>query len=201
MMHGNQLLLQWIRATFVGWILGIPLIIVLALVGEAAGIGGAQVIVGVGMGAGVGLMQGRIMRTMLGKLGPWVWSSVVGLGLPFFMADIAGVVRWDSPYSLYLAVILAGLIVGIFQAFILRSRFHNTGWWVVGSVVGWSMASATIALADTLSRAHSLRGVWGALAYLATVAAGGLVLGIVTGIALVGMLRNRMGHDSVSVLK
>lgn len=189
-LHGNQPLRQWIRATFAGWILGIPLIIALALVGEAAGIGGVQVIVGVGMGAGVGLMQGRVMRTVLGKFGPWFWSSVVGLGLPFFMADIAGVVRWDSPYSLYLAVILAGLIVGIIQAFILHSRFYNTGWWIVGSVVGWSMASATVALADTLPRAHSLRGVWGALAYLAIVAAGGLVLGIITGISLVRLLRH-----------
>ena len=201
MMHGNQPLLQWMRATFVGWILGIPLIIVLALVAEAAGIGGAQVIVGIGMGAGVGLMQGRIMRTMLAKLGPWFWSSVVGLGLPFLAADIANVVRWDFPYSIYVFVILGGLIVGILQAFILSSHFQNTGWWVVGSVAGWSMASATVAFADTLSRAHSLRGIWGALAYLATVAAGGLVLGIVTGISLVVMLRNRMGRDSVSVLK
>ena len=35
----------WLRATWLGWILGVPLILVLALAGEAVGIGGAQVLV------------------------------------------------------------------------------------------------------------------------------------------------------------
>jgi NhaP-type Na+/H+ or K+/H+ antiporter len=44
------------------------------------------------------------------------------------------------------------------------------------------------ALVD-VSRARSLRGIWGALIYLGMVAGGGLVLGLVTGVALAWLLR------------
>lgn len=181
---------QWVRTTWAGWILGIPLIIALALVGEAIGIGGAQVIVGVGMGTGIGLMQGRAIRRLFQKSATWFWSCVVGLGAPFLAADVAKVAGWDFTYSLYVCVMLGGLIAGAWQMFILRSHLPHTGWWIVGSVAGWTLASAMAAIADTLSRAHSLRGIGGALAYLGIVAGGGLVLGIITGISLVWMLRH-----------
>jgi hypothetical protein len=33
---------QWVCATWVGWLLGVPLIIALALIGETVGIGGLK---------------------------------------------------------------------------------------------------------------------------------------------------------------
>jgi hypothetical protein len=182
---------QWVRATWAGWVLGVPFVIALALIGEAVGIGGVQVLVGVGMGAGIGLMQGRAIRSVLHRVAPWFWSCVVGLGLPFLAWDIAKAARWDFPYSLYISVALGGLIVGIWQAFLLRSHLHSTGWWVVASVVGWNLAAGTAAIADGLSRSRSLRGLWGALAYLGIIAGGGLILGLVTGITLVWLLRQK----------
>ena len=41
----------WRRATTGGWLLGVPMIVVLALIGETVGLGGTQTLVGVGMGA------------------------------------------------------------------------------------------------------------------------------------------------------
>ena len=52
---------RWVRATWLGWLLGIPLIVVLALLAEGVGVGGAQVCVGAGMGLGVGFMQRRAL--------------------------------------------------------------------------------------------------------------------------------------------
>lgn len=189
-MGHRKVFAQWVRATWAGWVIGVPFIIALALVGEALGIGGVQVLVGVGMGAGIGLMQARAIRGLLHKSAPWFWSCVVGLGAPFLAWDIAKAAGWDFPYSLYLSVALGGLIAGVWQAFLLRSRFHNTGWWVAASVLGWTLASGMAAVANTLSRSHSLRGIWGALAYLGIVAGGGLILGFVTGLALVWLLRH-----------
>lgn len=171
---------RWVRATCVGWILGVPLIIALALVGEAVGIGGAQVLVGAGMGMGVGLMQGRALRGVLNKSALWFWSCVIGLAVPFLVTDIAKAAGWDYAYSLQIAVAVGGLIVGVLQAFILRRYFHSTGWWVVGSAVGWTLASGMTAVADVLSRRQLLRRLWGAVAYLGIVTGGGLVLGLVT---------------------
>jgi hypothetical protein len=121
----------------------------------------------------------------------WLLSCAIGLGLPFLVSDIAKGIGWDVGYSLYLCVALGGLIVGVWQAFILRGRLRNAGWWVAGSVVGWTLASGMVALADSLSKSHSLRGIWGAIAYLGTAAGGGLVLGIVTATSLVLLLRRQ----------
>jgi hypothetical protein len=187
---------RWVRATVVGWLLGVPFVIPLALAGETVGIGGAQSLVGAGMGTGVGLMQARVIRAVLPEPARWFWSCAIGLSVPFFVVDLARVLGHELPYLLYVAVAVGGLVVGAWQALVLRLRVHNAGWWVVGSVVGWTLASGAVAAADHLTRSHSVRGVWGALVYLSVVASVGLVLGVVTGISLVWLLRNTavMGH-------
>jgi hypothetical protein len=189
-MIDRKLLFSWIRATWFGWLLGIPIIIALALIGEAVHIGGSQVLVGAGMGTGIGLMQGRVIRRILHKSGQWICSSIVGLGAPFLLTDISKVVGWNLPYSLPVSIVLGGLIIGSWQALILRSRLGKTGWWLVASVLGWTLAAGTSAIADFLPRSHVLRGLWGALAYLGIVASGGLILGIVTGLCLAWLFRN-----------
>ena len=183
----TRLLGPWIRATWAGWALGVPLVVLLALTGESLGIGPLQFPVGLGMGIGVGFMQGRVVRNLLGEAAPWRWSCALGLALPFLAADLARQTGRTVPYSLYLAVALGGLIVGIWQALLLRRRFSRVGWWVAASLLGWSLAAGLGAVADGLPRSHTVRGIWGALAYLGIVAGGGLVLGVVTGLAFSGI--------------
>ena len=78
---------------------------------------------------------------------------------------------------------IGGLIVGIWQAVLLWPHVRNARLWVVASLVGWSLAALTISAADVLQRSQSLRGLWGALAFLGVIGAGGVVLGLVTGTA------------------
>ncbi len=178
---------QWVRLTWLGWALGVPCIVVLALAGEAVGIGGVQVLVGAGMGAGVGFMQGRALKNVLAAFAPWFWSCVIGLSAPFLVTDIAKAIGRDVPYSLYVYVALGGLIVGLWQWRLLRSRFHHAGWWVLASALGWSLAAGAAALAN----AQPLRGIWGALLFLTIAVAGGLILGAVTGLGLARLLREK----------
>jgi len=182
----RPLLGSWIRATWIGWLLGIPCVVVLALLGEAVGVGGVQVFVGAGMGLGVGLLQARVARELLGSGGPWVWSSVVGLAAPFLLTDVAGWLGWELPYSLPLAVAVGGLSAGIGQAVLLRGRVRRSSAWVLTSVLGWTLAAAPVHAADVLARLFG--GVLGAAVFLACVAVGGLVLGVVTGLALSRLL-------------
>lgn len=56
----RRLFTRWVRATFLGWLLGFVVVIVLALAWDMIG-GGAQFMVGVGIGAGVGYMQSRVV--------------------------------------------------------------------------------------------------------------------------------------------
>jgi hypothetical protein len=165
------------------------MIILLALIGEAVGIGGAQFLVGAGMGLGIGLMQARVMRGLIDKSAPWLWSCIVGLAIPFLVTDISKILAIPLPYSLQFAVVLGGLIAGLWQAFLLRSRFRMTWSWVAMSALGWTLAAGTTMAADYISKWRLLRGIWGALAFLGIVAVGGLVLGLVTVISLAWMLR------------
>jgi hypothetical protein len=193
----RRLFVSWILATWLGWLVGIPLIVVFALVGEAVGIGGAQFLVGAGMGTGVGLMQARIIRRLTNKSALWICSCIVGLAVPFLITDISKFAKLNVPYSLLVIITFGGLIIGGWQMLILRSRIRRAGWWMVASALAWTLAAATSAIADFLPRSHLLRGIWGALAYLGIVAAGGLILGLVTGACLVWMFRGESAVEQV----
>jgi hypothetical protein len=141
------------------------------------------------MGAGIGFMQGRFMRSIVHKVAPWTWSCIVGLAIPFLLTDIAKAAGLDLPYSLQLAVAVGGLTAGAWQSLILRPRFHKTGSWVAASALGWTVAAGTAAVADSLSGSQSLRGLAGALTYLGIIAIGGVILGLVTSVSLTWMLQ------------
>lgn len=175
---------RWVRATWGGWLLGVPFIIVFALAGELVGIGGAQWLVGAGMGAGLGLVQARALRGTIERPSAWFSSCVVGLSLPFLAIDLANLAGRPFPWSVYAALAAAGLVAGVWQARLLRQRFDGAWAWVGASVAGWVLAAGAVAIADLPQRGRSLRGILGALAFLGTVAVGGLLLGLVTGIAL-----------------
>lgn len=180
---------RFVLATWGGWVLGVPLIAALALAAEAAGVGGAQVFVGAGMGMGIGLGQGRVVRGVLQRAAPWFWSCVVGLAAPFLVSDVAKVAGATLPYSLLWCVAAGGIVVGLWQAVLLRARFRSAWAWVAASAVGWLLAAGTSSIADALFKAHKIRGISGLLAYLGLIASGGLVLGLVTGPCLAWLVR------------
>src|SRR6185503_16486905 len=95
---------RWIGATTMGWILGVPLIAGLALIGEAMHVGGVQVLVGAGMGLGVGLLQGRLVRQLGVTWGSWLLSCVLGLSVPFLAWDVARKLGHDPRFALYVCV-------------------------------------------------------------------------------------------------
>ncbi len=181
---------RWLRATWLGWLLGIPLVVGLALLGESVGVGGAQVLVGAGMGAGVGLLQARALRGVLPAPSRWLWATVAGLAAPFLVTDVANALGGELPYWLYVAVAVGGTLAGAAQSLLLRPHARGKLGWIVASALGWSLAGATAALAEPLSRSSSWSGIVGALAFLGVVALGGGLLGIATAAALVRTLQN-----------
>ena len=185
---------KWVRLSGAGWMLGIPFVAALALLGEAVGIGGIQVLVGLGMGAGMGWMQGRLMHGVLQQFWPWFWSCVVGLGVPFLAVDMVKLASRDFPFYPYSCVVLSGLLVSIWQYVLLRARFQNAGWWIAGSLLGWSLAAGLVGFADALLRSHSIRGISGALLYLGCLAGGGFLLGLVTGLILIRLRPHHAAH-------
>ena len=174
-------MIPWLRATSLGWLLGIPIVIALAMAGDSLGPGNTQVLVGAGIGLGVGLMQARIVRTLGIERWRWIAASTLGLALPFLVADVMGKLGRGIPHALYVCVAIGGLTAGVWQAFLLRRHLRATWLWVVACVAGWSLAAGTALISDSMFQKRSLRGIFGALVYLGVIGLGGPILGLVTG--------------------
>lgn len=174
----------WTISTWLGWILGIPILIGLAVMLEAFGFQTIQFPVGLGMGLGVGLLQARLVRRVGVPVGDWITSCAVGLAVPFAAFDVGTRFGYYHANALYLSVALGGLIVGTWQAYLLRPHLRGAGVWIVASVLGWTAASGSAVLADVLFRARAFEGIPGALAILGAFMAGGVILGAITGLPL-----------------
>lgn len=174
---------RWVRATTVGWLLGLALVVVLAMVWNMIG-GEAQFMVGVGMGAGVGYMQARVVGAWVDSTRQWLWMSIIGMGFPFVLWDFGAVAGIEAFFSLPRCVLVGGLLVGVLQQRLLRLRFERASWWIPACVVGWGLPAGMIALGDS----SLLPGPLSLLSFIA-IFFGGLILGAVTGRALVWISR------------
>jgi len=113
------------------------------------------------MGAGVGLAQGRVLRPVLGRTAPWMWSCAIGVLPPFVVADVLRAVGRESYYSVQVAAAAGRLVTGIWQAWLLRAYAACAAWWIPISAPGWTLAAIASGLADSLSRAPACGG-WAA---------------------------------------
>ncbi len=175
---------SWVRTTFVGWLLGIALVVAFAMITETGGMRAAQFPVGLGMGLGVGIAQERALRRLLGDSRAWRWASALGLALPFLMVDLSRLLAVPLPYSLYVGIAIAGVTAGAGQAWVLRPHAISAPLWILTSAIGWSAGGLMVAAADSLGDFAGLRGPGGAVLYLALVALGGVFPGLATSVPL-----------------
>lgn len=172
---------SWIRASALGWWLGFVLLVPLLILPGAIGLGDLQSSLGLGMGAGVGFLQGR-------RLGEhrrsWTLRTAFGLALPFAVVDVAQRIDPTVPYSLAVCVLVGGIVVGLLQAPLVAPTRRARLLWVVTSTLAWGLAAATVPVADGLPR---IPGLVGAARYLAVVLSGGILLGLVQA-AVIGRL-------------
>ncbi|MFI0609631.1 MAG: hypothetical protein ACH37Z_17270 [Anaerolineae bacterium] len=180
-MDAQRFARQWLWATTTGWWIGIPMVVVLALASDALGIEGGQAIVGLAMGASVGWRQRSRLRDLLPGWRVWPWASALGLALPFALADILTAAGQSALYSLPLATALGALTLGAWQARLLRPHVAKSATWPLACLLGWTLGAAAGAGAGTLTTTLGLRGITGALTFLALTAGGGPILGLVTG--------------------
>ena len=185
-----RLLRRWVLATSWGWMLGFVFMMIGAIAADLLmGAERAQFFIGLGMGAGIGYAQVRVTRRFLGIANSWGWASVVGMGAPFVVSDIARAI-WPGlsyMYSLWLSAACGGLLVGLLQRPMLRPHSPRANWWVLASMAGWMLAGATPLLFGTLP--GIVPGVAEAVINVIAIPLGGVILGVVTGSTLVRMLR------------
>ena len=166
---------RWILQTFLGWSAGFVLAIALIICVDGLGIPATQFPLAVGMGLGVGVLQGRIVAPLFGGARSWVAATTLGLSLPFVVADVLRLAGASLPYSLAVYVALGGVLAGGLQWRLLRAlAAGGTAWWPVITPIGWLLAGSTVWINELLPRT---RGLIGAGRYVAVVLSGGVVLG------------------------
>ena len=83
---------RWILFTSYGWFIGILFVIGFAIIGEmllkSDAESGGQAAVGIGMGAGVGLMQWLVLRNNLEDPRKWFWFYLISFSASYILADL-----------------------------------------------------------------------------------------------------------------
>jgi hypothetical protein len=180
-MNTSRLAGRWVVVTEIGWLVGIPCLLLIGAGAEAVGLP-AQFGIGLGMGVSVGFFQWRLARRSFGASSWWVWWSGLGLACPFAFCDLAGYGLSGS--ALIAAASLGGLIAGLGQARLLGVRAPERHWWVAASLAGWAAASAVAVTLGVPGRPASALQ-W--LRQLFALGGGGVVLAAVTGPVLAWM--------------
>lgn len=177
-------LARWTRVTFYGWMLGLILILVLSSLLDSAGIEHIQFYLGVGMGAGVGFTQWLVFKKHITIGKNWVLYSIIGMGIPFIILDI---LPDDTiAYKLPLSITLGSLCVGALQFTMLKRYSPKAYLWIPGCVIGWVLAVGTVFIVDYTKQLAPIisSNLMVALLNLFLILAGGVVLGVITGLTL-----------------
>jgi hypothetical protein len=178
---------RWILATALGWVVGIPVMMLMFAGAEAVGLSEGQFAIGLGMGATVGFLQWRQARRSFGATSAWFWASAVGMTLPFALCDLVG--YGLDGMALIAPTALGALLVGLGQHRLFGIRGLRTYCWVPASVIAWALAAATN-LAILPIPDHPTSGLLQWLRPLLAFGSGGIVLGLITGLALVWLFRS-----------
>lgn len=132
---------KWVLFTFLGWLLGIVFILFLSGFFDSVGIENLQFYVGLGVSAGVALMQWLVLRK-INMPAKWVLYSILAISVPFLVFDL--VAKFTSytlkQYYLPVNVIIGGLVVSILQAKLLKPFAGKTNLWVGLSFSAWVLA-------------------------------------------------------------
>jgi len=194
---GWRFWLQWVLLTILGYSVG-------SLVGFVLGhflLG--NVMIGTGIGAGVGFMQWLALRGFVHRSGWWVLANIAGLtvclslyavvhtvsGYPFDLGWPLGILGWA------LAFVVGGTITGVLQQRILRRHMDRSIWWVVASAVGWGLSVFGLAIPGIAMPSRAPFVVLLIRNMILPNAVAGVILGTVTGGALILLLRQPTPRD------
>lgn len=180
----NLTIVRWTTSTFWGWLLGIVLIIGLSSLLDSMGIEDMQFYVGLGMGAGVGYAQWLLLRKHIPMSKNWIWFSAAGMGIPFIILDL--LLTKSFTYKMPLGVVLGAILVGFLQFRLLKRYSEKANSWIWSSIAGWTLGVLAVLTIDYTKQLPPYLSSNLLLAFinLLLILLGGIILGVITGIAL-----------------
>lgn len=162
-------------------------------------------------GAVVGASQAWVLRDLLGPGVPRGWTAAsaaggaVAWGGCLFVNLLAPASGFGSQEWLLAFVIVGfvlGAVIGVAQWTLLRERMPNAGWWIPANGAAWVFGTGVV-----IAGVRLLEWAGGEVSFVALLAllglASGLMVGGVTGLALVGLMRGRVPgmRGTISILE
>jgi len=182
----------WVLLTFLG--LGFGFLVGFVLGHVVLG----NVSVGIGIGAVVGLLQWLLLRRHIPHSAWWIPATAIGLFVPLGLYGIAWLL-WKVPFDLgwpmgglaWAACFLAGgALAGRLQLPVLRRRIAEPGSWVLYSAVGWCASVFPMMISPDMTGDLPIPLLVLRNAFMSP-AFGGILLGAITGIGIMRLLRRR----------
>jgi len=170
-------LYRWVELMALGWLLGIGLVVALAVAWGVTGLE-SQWMVGVGMAAGVALLQARRLGTRI-RARRWVIASSVAMGVPFVLWDVSQAVHVPLIPGLPGAAAIGSVLLGLVQGRMLWNGARPIGWWTFANLAGWEIPVGIMGLGNVPAA-----GSWGVILSTLVMFLGGGVLGVCTGAAI-----------------
>jgi len=191
----------WMLLSTVGWAIGFFMGFVLGSI-ISEGIFGSDVLIGeilayfmfgAALGSVVGLMQWFVLRRQISRSGWWILASAAGLAVVIGAAIVVarltdyseGLDSFAVLFRWIVVMALGGAVIGMLQRPILRQRVSRASWWVLASTLGWALSifvAGSIMVGRTAQELTLGRqiGAW---------FGGGILLSVVTGVAMIWLLR------------
>ncbi len=176
--------LAWTLATTLGLLIGyLPL----AFLIPSLDLGFARVLAPIVSGLFLGLAQWLVLRPYFARSYHWILNHasgwVVGYGLGLLVIQLLS----QTSLGMLFGFIFFGVIVALFQYPVLRREVPRLGLWILASVVGWTLGAYLSQLAAGVFFQHALPAAFTGV--LVSVGVIGLVAGMITGVALILIVR------------
>lgn len=184
----------WTLYTSAGWLTGFVLTLLIGLPLEAIGIGN-QSMIGLGMGAGVGLTQARLLNRYPVSGRRWFWSSFIGMSIPYILYDVVAYkIKMTPEQVLPVATAIGSLLAGTFQyQFALKPIKAKSKNWIIVTCLGWTIAHVLlIAINFNSIKQLNLPLFIHVIFVVLCILGGGPILGLITGRSIVAALKTNV---------
>lgn len=198
----------WVLATVVGGLLGIGIVAIASVIASHLSNMSAVAflhLVGALQGAALGLTQWLVLRRYIKHIGWWIVATaggaivawliglkvIVALTLIFFDGGMTETLPIGLVKAIFFLGMWVGAVLGMAQWLVLKPHVHKGIWWVVANAVAWGLGLLVALMGATLAKLGEFT-IETALIQIATGATTGVVVGAITGIVLVWLLKPRL---------
>jgi hypothetical protein len=206
-MSNRKLWLEWVLASTLGWAIAFS---VAAPTGSFAHWITRWTVVVIAlsilMGAILGLGQWIVLRQHMARANYWVFASAIGFGIGLTLSTKVAIGH-DVVTGVLLGHLVLGSVLGLAQWITLQRRLRETIFWMLASVLGWSIGNG---VADTLlvdTHTIDVRALFGFNPVPSAIAEGmaigtvvGAIYGVITGTVLIWILNDVRRNDEIPSL-